>query len=81
MPYVGALDEQADVWTAIAYHGNGVAMGLVRPGAGPHDRTENGARANFLPSSRAALQDFPLPAFRPLYLKGAYVWYGWQDLR
>jgi hypothetical protein len=27
------------------------------------------------------LARFPLPAFRPLYLKGAYVWYGWQDRR
>jgi hypothetical protein len=27
------------------------------------------------------LARFPLPAFRPLYLKGAYLWYGWKDSR
>ena len=27
VPYVGALDEKKTVWTAMAYHGNGVAMG------------------------------------------------------
>jgi hypothetical protein len=27
------------------------------------------------------LVKFPLPAFRPLYLKSAYLWYGWQDGR
>jgi hypothetical protein len=27
------------------------------------------------------LSSFPLPAFRPFYLKGAYLWYGRQDLR
>ena len=27
VPYIGALDEKKTVWTAIAYHGNGVAMG------------------------------------------------------
>jgi hypothetical protein len=25
------------------------------------------------------LAKFPLPAFRPAYLKGAYLWYGWKD--
>jgi glycine/D-amino acid oxidase-like deaminating enzyme len=27
------------------------------------------------------LARFPLPAFRPLYLKGAYLWYGIEDAR
>jgi hypothetical protein len=27
------------------------------------------------------LAKFPLPAFRPLYLQGAYVWYGIKDAR
>jgi hypothetical protein len=27
------------------------------------------------------LARFPLPAFRPLYLKGAYVWFGLKDSR
>jgi hypothetical protein len=27
------------------------------------------------------LARFPLAAFRPLYLKGAYLWFNWQDSR
>jgi glycine/D-amino acid oxidase-like deaminating enzyme len=78
---VGALDEKGSVWTAIAYHGNGVAMGswcgraVARLVAGHTDR------ADLPPVLTRRLARFPLPAFRPLYLKGAYLWYGWQDGR
>jgi glycine/D-amino acid oxidase-like deaminating enzyme len=81
VPYVGALDEKGSVWTAIAYHGNGVAMGswcgraVARLVAGHTDR------ADLPPVLTRRLARFPLPAFRPLYLKGAYLWYGWQDGR
>jgi len=81
VPYVGALDDRKTVWTAIAYHGNGVAMaswcgralarlitGKSVPEALPSILTRRLAR-------------FPFPALRPLYLKGAYLWYGWQDSR
>jgi hypothetical protein len=39
------------------------------------------AREAISPVLTRRLARFPLPAFRPLYLKGAYVWYGWQDRR
>ncbi len=77
VPYIGALDDRASVWTALAYHGNGVAMG-----------SWSGRQAGRMMMGQAKdapqvltrrLAKFPLPAFRPLYLKGAYVWYGWKD--
>lgn len=81
VPYVGALDDRNSVWTGIAYHGNGVAMAtwcgraVARLIAGKTTRED-------LPGVLTRrLAAFPLPAFRPLYLKGAYLWFGWQDNR
>ena len=81
VPYVGALDEKQTVWTAIAYHGNGVAMGSWCGRAVARLLTKKTAREDLPQVLTRRLAKFPLPAFRPLYLKGAYVWYGWQDLR
>jgi glycine/D-amino acid oxidase-like deaminating enzyme len=81
VPYVGALDERKTVWTAIAYHGNGVAMGSWCGRAVARLITGKTARGEISPVLTRRLSRFPLPAFRPLYLKGAYVWYGWQDSR
>jgi glycine/D-amino acid oxidase-like deaminating enzyme len=81
VPYIGPLDEAKSQWTAIAYHGNGLAMatwsgraaarlilGTAKPGEVPAVLTRR-------------LAKFPLPALRPLYLKGAYLWYGYKDAR
>ena len=81
VPYIGALDEKKTVWTAIAYHGNGVAMGTWSGRAVARLITKKTAREELSPVLTRRLARFPLPAFRPLYLKGAYVWYGWQDRR
>lgn len=81
VPYVGALDEKKTVWTAIAYHGNGVAMGSWCGRAVARLVTKKTAREELSPVLTRRLSRFPLPAFRPLYLKGAYVWYGWEDSR
>ena len=82
MPYVGALDEKKTVWTAIAYHGNGVAMGCWSGRAVARLMTGKTPRLRSFPAVLTRrLARFPLPAFRPLYLKGAYVWYGWKDSR
>lgn len=81
VPYVGALDEKKTVWTAIAYHGNGVAMGSWSGRAVARLLTKKTAREELSPVLTRRLSRFPLPAFRPLYLKGAYVWYGWEDSR
>ncbi|MCA3555866.1 FAD-binding oxidoreductase [Aestuariivirga sp.] len=81
VPYIGALDAKKTVWTAIAYHGNGVAMGSWSGRAVARLLTGKAARGELSPVLTRRLSRFPLPAFRPLYLKGAYVWYGWEDSR
>ena len=81
VPYIGPLDEKQTVWTAIAYHGNGVAMGSWSGRAVARLAMKKAARDELSPVLTRRLAMFPLPAFRPLYLKGAYVWYGWQDGR
>jgi glycine/D-amino acid oxidase-like deaminating enzyme len=81
VPYIGPLDEKKTVWTAIAYHGNGVAMGSWSGRAVARMLTKRTAREELSPVLTRRLSRFPLPAFRPLYLKGAYVWYGWEDSR
>lgn len=81
VPYIGALDEKETVWTAIAYHGNGVAMGSWSGRAVARLATKKATREELSPVLTRRLSRFPLPAFRPLYLKGAYVWYGWEDSR
>jgi glycine/D-amino acid oxidase-like deaminating enzyme len=81
VPYVGALDERKSVWTALAYHGNGVAMGSWCGRAVARLMQNRSARKGIPDVITRRLAKFPLPAFRPLYLKGAYVWYGIKDAR
>ncbi len=79
VPYVGALNDRKTVWTAIAYHGNGVAMASYC-GKALADMVAQKATREKLPAVLTRrLAKFPFPAFRPLYLKGAYVWYGIND--
>jgi glycine/D-amino acid oxidase-like deaminating enzyme len=79
VPYVGPLDEAKTVWTALAYHGNGVAMGSWSGRAVARMLQNKTARDEVSTVITRRLAKFPLPMFRPLYLKGAYLWYGWQD--
>lgn len=81
VPYIGALDDRKSVWTAIAYHGNGVAMGTWSGRAVAQLAARKTAREELPPVLTRRLSSFPLPAFRPLYLKGAYLWYGRKDSR
>ena len=81
VPFVGALDDARTVWTALAYHGSGVAMGTWCGRAVARLMTGRAAREEVPSIITRRLARFPLPAFRPLYLKGAYLWYGWQDSR
>jgi glycine/D-amino acid oxidase-like deaminating enzyme len=79
VPYLGPLDGQRSLWTALAYHGNGVAMAnwsgykLARVMLGK-DRLED-----VPPVMTRRLARFPLPALRPVYLKTAYAGYGIKD--
>lgn len=79
VPYVGSLDERKTVWTALAYHGNGVAMGSWSGRAAARMMLDEKAKGEVPGVITRRLAKFPLPMFRPLYLKGAYVWFGWKD--
>ena len=81
VPYVGPLDEAKTVWTALAYHGNGVAMGSWTGRAVARMLQNKTARDEVSPVITRRLAKFPLPMFRPIYLKSAYVWYGRQDAK
>jgi glycine/D-amino acid oxidase-like deaminating enzyme len=81
VPYVGALDDKKSVWTAMAYHGNGVAMGSWSGRAVARMMLDEKAKAGMPAVVTRRLARYPLSAFRPLYLKGAYLWFGWQDSR
>ncbi|WP_342643251.1 NAD(P)/FAD-dependent oxidoreductase [Rhodoligotrophos ferricapiens] len=79
VPYLGPLDKARTVWTALAYHGNGVAManwsgrmvGKLITGA---------ERLEALPKViTRRLARYPAPNLRPAYLKAAYAWYGIRD--
>ena len=81
VPYVGPLDDNRTVFAAVAWHGNGVAMATL---AGREAARTMTGREPVEPLSAiitSRLARFPLAAFRPLYLKGAYLWFGWQDSR
>ena len=79
VPYVGPLDDRRTVWTALAYHGNGVAMASWCGRAVARLMTNKTAHQDMPQVLTRRLARFPLARFRPLYLKGAYVWYGWKD--
>lgn len=78
-PYLGRLGDLPDAWTALAFHGNGVATGswsgamLARLATGA--KTEAEIPAVF----RTPLRRFPLPSLRRLQLAGAYALYGLRD--
>ena len=81
VPYVGPLDDKKSVWTALAYHGNGVAMASYS-GTALADMIAGRPERLALPSVLTRrLARFPLPFLRPLYLKGAYLWFNYEDGR
>jgi glycine/D-amino acid oxidase-like deaminating enzyme len=81
VPYLGPLDDKKTVWTSLAYHGNGVAMASWSGRAVSRMMTGRASQKEIPAVLTRRLAKFPLPMFRPLYLKGAYVWFGWQDAR
>jgi len=83
VPHVGAWEEQPGSYFALCYHGNGVAMGTwsgraaARVIAGVSEKREDDERASFI---RRPPPRFPLAFLRPLYLRGAYLKYGIDDV-
>ncbi|MDQ7248759.1 NAD(P)/FAD-dependent oxidoreductase [Dongia sedimenti] len=77
VPHVGAWADEPGIYFAMAYHGNGVALGtwsgraiarLIGSGETPAPKL-----------MRTPPPRFPLPFLRPLYLRGAYVKFGLED--
>jgi glycine/D-amino acid oxidase-like deaminating enzyme len=81
VPYVGALDDKKSVWTSIAYHGSGVAMASYAGRAVARMMINEKTRDELPSIITRRLAKFPLPMFRPFYLKGAYMWYARKDAR
>jgi glycine/D-amino acid oxidase-like deaminating enzyme len=80
VPYVGAVDDRKSVWTAIAYHGNGVSMANWCGRAVA--RMMLGEDTRDVPTIiTRRLAKFPLPWLRPAYLGAAYLWFEMQDRR
>jgi glycine/D-amino acid oxidase-like deaminating enzyme len=77
IPHVGTWESEPGVYFALAYHGNGVGMAswagraIANVIAGGKD-----ARPNLM---RRLPPRFPFPPLRPLYLRGAYIQYGFKD--
>jgi glycine/D-amino acid oxidase-like deaminating enzyme len=79
VPYVGPMDEARTVWTAIAYHGSGVAL-ASRSGRALADLVAGRPDKAGLPQVLTRrLAPFPFAGLRPLYMKGAYRWFDLQD--
>ncbi|ALG90774.1 MULTISPECIES: NAD(P)/FAD-dependent oxidoreductase [Actibacterium] len=79
-PYVGPLGDWPDAFTALAYHGNGVAMATYS-GALMADLAAGRAPGRAFPAlMRAPLRRFPLGPLRRALLHPAYYWYALRDL-
>jgi glycine/D-amino acid oxidase-like deaminating enzyme len=81
LPHLGRLPDDPSVSYALAYHGNGVAMGswagrhLARDLVGRNDL--GGSTAPIVMTQ--PLRRFPLPPLRMTYLRAAYAWFDAQD--
>ncbi|MCV0427312.1 MAG: FAD-binding oxidoreductase [Roseibium sp.] len=78
-PFVGEVPGMRGVYAAMGWHGSGIAMASIS-GEKVAGLITGGVKRQDMP---VALQEpfrkFPFPAFRRLYLQGAYWWYGWKD--
>ena len=81
MPHLGRLPDEPSVSYALAYHGNGVAMGtwagryLARDLVGRNDAS--GSSAPVIMSQ--PLRRFPMPGLRKAYLRAAYMCFEASD--
>ena len=77
VPHVGGWADEPGTYFALAYHGNGVALGTW---SGRAVARLIGAGEAMAPEMlRRPPPRFPLPFLRPLYLRGAYVKFGIED--
>ncbi|HEY9648730.1 MAG TPA: FAD-binding oxidoreductase, partial [Chroococcidiopsis sp.] len=78
-PHIGALNEDPSVGYALAYHGNGVAMGTWSGRAIAQLAAGRSSPASLSAVVRQPLRPFPLPQLRVWYLRAMYAVYGLQD--
>ncbi|MDX1737730.1 MAG: FAD-binding oxidoreductase, partial [Alphaproteobacteria bacterium] len=78
-PYIGALDEVNKIWTCLAYHGNGVALGSWSGQALAHQIAGKSPDMRLPRILTGKMGKFPLPMLRRHYLKAAYLHYGLKD--
>ena len=77
VPCLAPIGDWPGAVAAFGYHGNGVAMGTW---AGDRAaRMVLGQAPALPPMLGRATRRFELGPFRRLALRGAYLWYGWQD--
>jgi glycine/D-amino acid oxidase-like deaminating enzyme len=79
LPYIGPIEGAPNVWAALGYHGNGLAMGSWA-GAQVADILASKRRHDALPAAfRQPLKAFPFPALRKSYLKAGVLGMGLLD--
>jgi glycine/D-amino acid oxidase-like deaminating enzyme len=77
VPHVGAWADEPGTYYAMAYHGNGVALGTWSGRA--IARLIGTGEVQAPKMLRRPPPRFPLPFLRPLYLRGVYVKFGLED--
>jgi len=78
-PFVGQIPDLQGVYAAMGWHGSGIAMASLS-GEKVAGLITGKLRPSDLPAPlQRPFRKFPLPAFRKLYLQGAYWWYGLKD--
>ncbi len=82
VPYIGPVGDRPNGFAALAYHGNGVAMGSYAGHLVADLMAGAPGAAERIPEvMRGPLKRFPFPALRVAYLKAAYALYGYRDER
>lgn len=78
--HVGALPEKDNAWYGLAFHGGGVSMASWT-GAALADMVAGASSSEFkIPAPmRKPIPWIPFPALRPMYLRGAYAWFGLKE--
>ncbi|MET1414150.1 FAD-binding oxidoreductase [Roseibium sp. HPY-6] len=78
-PFVGEVPGMEGIYAAMGWHGSGVAMASISGEKLAGLITGSLKRQDLPAPLQAPLRKFPLPAFRKLFLQGAYWFYDWQD--
>ncbi|MES0880002.1 NAD(P)/FAD-dependent oxidoreductase [Roseibium sp. SCP14] len=78
-PFVGEVPGMEGVFAAMGWHGSGIAMASIS-GEKIAGLITGAIRPQDLPKPlQQPFRKFPFPAFRRVYLQGAYWLYGWKD--